>query len=217
MYRRCIIVNVSPIFLQGVSMDLKDINIEAWNLPDTSEMETLACLLEAAYGKTSIVLDSNIALIGYGIDEKPKMPIYTNGFAENHVAFVGASDNIFGFRGNYFLPMDVDQCLLFDAYVNIVGIVHDKENEPIGYIFGLKDYRATNWFDDEVGVIYFDNKHLYSNNIDVESYKIDIKRKIADLSLKCTGNKQYKLTLNGNTYKSHVLTNNYDFYNFYIN
>lgn len=197
-------------------MDLSNVNIDSWNLPDTSNIEAVATLLEAFDREHAIILDNNIALLGYGSDEKPKMPIYTNGYAEKHIAFVGESDNIFGFRGNYFLPMDTEQCLLFDVYTNIIGIVHNKEHEPFGYIFGLKDYMTKDWFDEEIGVVFYDKQYLYSNNIEVDKDKLDIKEIIPDLSLKCIGNKQYKLKLNGNTYKSHVLTNNYDFYNFYL-
>lgn len=190
------------------------IDIEKYCLEsDTTQMENMLQMIDPAHG---IIIDSNIGLLGeftttvneelalHNMSDKG-YEVYTN----ISVGKLNDKRSMYK-RGDFFKVVDADGCILFDEYINDCGILY-KNNELYGYIFILKDYKASQvfdlFFDNEAFcpavVLYVDNKLYINNVLDKElmkrfEYRDDIK-----LEYMKTG--EYKLEFENFVYYSYVI------------
>lgn len=179
----------SPLFY--FERTYKMINIEQYlKVKDTTQMENMLQMIDPQHG---IIIDDKVGLLGeFESDDAEELALQDmrkKGYdvSDNqNLARLNDKHSMYK-RGQYFRVIDTDGCFLFDEYVTESGIIY-RNNEPYGYIFILKDYKASQvfdiFFDDEAFcpavILYIDNK-LYINNVqDKElmkkfNYKDDIK------------------------------------------
>lgn len=182
---------------------------------DTTQMENMLQMIDPSH---SIIIDRNIGLLGeFESVEDEEQSIRTmqklgyNVYQDNIIAKLDDKYSMYK-RGDYFKVIDADGCILFDEYITDCGIIY-KNRELYGYIFVLKDYRASQvfdiFFDDEdfcqAVVLYIDGK-LYINNIDDEElmskfeYREDIKIhfvKPGEFKLEFENTVYYSYAING--------------------
>ena len=120
------------------------------------ELETLLAFFDKS---RAIVVDSNIGLIGNSdFRESYRREIYNPALEKHHVAL-----------GDYFQVIHSNGLMLIEEYVTGANILISNQ-ETIGYIFTLKDYRVDNPIEDFfdmpstlLPIIYYDNKDIYTN------------------------------------------------------
>lgn len=144
---------------------------------DTTQMENMLQMIDPEHG---IIIDENIGLLGEFESEESEERenlISRNFIANSSIVdkdkSIGRLSDKYSMytRGEYFKVIDADGCILFDEYIKECGIIY-KNNKLYGYIFILKDYKASQvfdvFFDDEAfcsAVVLYVNGKLYINNV----------------------------------------------------
>ena len=183
---------------------------------NTNQLESMLQMIDPAHG---VIIDENIGLLGYfeseDVEEKvlKSMSLLNYEVYDNiSVAKLHDKHSMYK-RGNFFQVIDTDGCILFDEYVKEIGIIY-KDDELYGYMFILKDYKASQSFDTffdiesycPAVVLYVDNKLYINKVLDKElmnrfEYREDIK-------IEHVKRWEYKLEFENINYYSYVINSN---------
>lgn len=193
------------------------IDIEQYFLEhDTTQMENMLQMIDPAHG---IIIDKNIGLLGEFKSEFEEDLVMKNMHARGYEVYTNVSvgklndKHSMNKRGDFFKVIDADGCILFDEYITDSGIIY-KNNELYGYIFVLKDYKASQvfdiFFDDEAfcpAVVIYANNKLYINKISDDKLMKKFEYR-DDIKIEYVKHGEYKLEFENIVYYSYVIEGN---------
>lgn len=183
---------------------------------DTTQMENMLQMIDPEHG---VIIDNNIGLLGKfendDIEQENMLAMRKRGYEiddTKSLARLNDKQSMYK-RGQYFNVIDTDGCILFDELVTETGIMY-KNNELYGYIFILKDYKASQvfdiFFDDEAFcpavILYIDNK-LYINNVNDKELKEKFEYR-SDIKIEFVKQGEYRLEINHDIYYSYNIEGN---------
>lgn len=183
---------------------------------DTTQMENMLQMIDPEHG---IIIDNNIGLLGKfendDIEQENMIAMRKRGYEiddTKSLARLNDKQSMYK-RGQYFNVIDTDGCILFDELVTETGIMY-KNNELYGYIFILKDYKASQvfdiFFDDEAFcpavILYIDNK-LYINNVNDKELKGKFEYR-SNIKIEFVKQGEYRLEVNHDIYYSYNIEGN---------
>lgn len=183
---------------------------------DTTQMENMLQMIDPEHG---VIIDNNIGLLGKFENEDTEreniQAMRKRGYEidENKsLARLNDKHSMYK-RGQYFNVIDTDGCILFDEFITETGILY-KNNKLYGYMFILKDYKASQvfdiFFDDEAFcpavILYIDNK-LYINNVNDKELikKFEYKN---DIKIEFVKQGEYRLEFNNDIFYSYNIEGN---------